>query len=64
MFRSLYGNYNEVGGVKAKDVKIYDRIGLPKPEQKLLSTADTSFNLGMVGNYIKEKFTEASRWEK
>ena len=64
MFRSLYGNYNNVGGVKVKDVKIYDRIGLPKEGQKLLSTADVSFMFGNVGNYIRNKFTQASRWEK
>lgn len=63
MFRSLYGNYNRVGGIKTNDVKIYDRVGLPKNGQTLLSTADTSFSLGKVGNYIRNKFTEASRWE-
>lgn len=63
MFRSLYGNYNKVGGIKTTDVKIYERISLPKPGQTLLSTADTSFNLGKVGDYIKQKFTDKSRWE-
>lgn len=63
MFRSLYGNYNKVGGIKTTDVKIYDRTSLPKDGQTLLSTADTSFNLGKVGDYIKHKFTDKSRWE-
>ena len=29
MFRSLYGNYAKVGGIKVDDVKIYNAAGLP-----------------------------------
>ena len=64
MFRSLYGNHHEVGGIRADDVKIHDRFSLPREGQALLSTSDTSFRCGAVGDYIKKKFTEASRWEK
>lgn len=64
MFRSLYGNYWKVGGVLAKDVKVYDRGTVPKKGQTLLSTLDDSFENGNVGNYIRERFTEPSKWEK
>ena len=63
MFRSLYGNYHKVGGIKTDDVKIHDRMTVPAEGQTLLSTSDISFRLGRVGDYIRKNFTEASRWE-
>ena len=62
MFRSLYGNYAKVGGIKADDVKIYS-AGLPQPGQALLSTSNASFKFGAVGKYIRDRFPEPSRWE-
>jgi hypothetical protein len=62
MFRSLYGNYAKVGGIKTDDVKIYS-VGLPTKGQTLLSTSDMSFRNGQVGKYIRDRFTEPSRWE-
>lgn len=62
MFRSLYGNYAEVGGIKADDVKIYN-ASLPVQGQTLISTADASFKYGRVGKIIRDRFTEPSRWE-
>ena len=63
MFRSLYGNYTEAGGVKTEDVKIYDAASLPARGQTLLSTSDASFSFGAVGKYIRDRFSEPSRWE-
>lgn len=63
MFRSLYGNYTEAGGVKTDDVKIYDPMSLPARGQTLLSTSDASFSFGAVGKYIRDRFSEPSRWE-
>ena len=63
MFRSLYGNYAKVGGIKADDVKIYS-AGLPQPGQALLSTSDASFKFGRVGKIIRDKFSERSQWEE
>lgn len=63
MFRSLYGNYAKVGGIKADDVKIYS-AGLPQPGQALLSTSDASFKHGRVGKIIRDKFSERSQWEE
>lgn len=62
MFRSLYGNYAGVGGIKADDVKIYN-ASLPVQGQTLISTADASFKYGRVGKIIRDRFTEPSRWE-
>ena len=64
MFRSLYGNYAKVGGIKVDDVKIYNAAGLPQPGQALLSTSDASFSFGRVGKIIRDKFSERSRWEE
>lgn len=64
MFRSLYGNMWNVGGVMVPDVKIHDQDGLPEEGQALLSTNDGSFRDGAVGRLLRERFPEPSRWEK
>lgn len=63
MFRSLYGNYCEVGGITVPDVKVYDLDSVPEEGQVLLSTGDVTFRNGAVGRYIRERFAEPSRWE-
>lgn len=63
MFRSLYGNYCNVGGEIAADVKIYELEGIPGQDWTFLSTCEASFESGEVGSYIKERFQEPSRWE-
>ena len=63
MFRSLYGNFWNVGGVQSKDVKIYDLQGEPAPGQQLVSTCDQSFKNGDVGAFIRSRFTDSCKWE-
>lgn len=62
MFRSLYGNQWEVGGVTCKDVKIADPDAEPSGDGAMLSTTDKSFG-GKVGGYIKEQFPKKCRYE-
>lgn len=50
-------------GVPGKDVKRYNNDDKVKMEDILLSTNDTSFK-GNVGDYIKKKFKEKSRYER
>ena len=64
MFRSLYGNYCNIGGVNKKDCKIMDLEKEPGHNAKLLSTCDNSFNKGRVGQYIRSQFTEPCKYEK
>lgn len=64
MFRSLYGNYWNVGGVKVPDVKVYDTESIPEPGQTLLSTSDGSFQDGKVGEWLKKRFPKPCKWEK
>ena len=63
MFRSLYGNYWNVGGIVTRDVKIHKTKGLPETGQLLVSTNDTSFSEGEVGKLIKSRFIEPCKWE-
>lgn len=63
MFRNLYGNYHEIGGVNKPDVKIMELNREPDHESPLLSTADKSFNEGRIGAYIREQFPERSKYE-
>lgn len=63
--RSLYGNevYYTDYCEQIKDVKIYNMIQIPKEDQLFVSTTDASFNLGAVGDYIRNKFPEPCEYE-
>lgn len=62
MFRSLYGNYYDLGGTLMDDVKIINLERCPE-DPKYLSTDDRSFSKGKVGEFIREAFPEPSRFE-
>ena len=63
MFRSLYGNMNDVGGIDTPDVKIAVIDKEPDHDAELLSTADNSWLVGRVGEYIREAFPDRSEYE-
>lgn len=63
MFRALYGNDNEIGGIDAPDVKIHTSGDLIPEGAAFVSTSDSSFINGEVGKQIRALFTEKSRWE-
>ena len=62
MFRSLYGNYANIGGVQRKDVKINDVATVPDETLDLLSSSDKSIH-GEVGRFLAERFPEPCRYE-
>ena len=64
MFRSLYGNYAEIGGIQHNDVKIVEiNKGIPEGAD-FVSTSDTSFNCGNVGTQIVKMFPEPCKYER
>lgn len=65
MFRCLYGNMHNIGGKNRKtDVKISTIYEEYDGKSIYLSTTDESFRNGNAGNWIREHFTEPSRWER
>ena len=62
MFRSLYGNMHEIGGVISKDVKIQDGA-VPTGAEALISTNDLSFRDGAVGQFIRDAFPDKCKYE-
>ena len=64
MFRSLYGNYAEIGGIAMQDVKITAPEAAPTGEEQMLSTSDRSWKDGKVGEYIREQFKEPCKYER
>lgn len=60
--RSLYGNYYQIGGQKALDVKVWRGVNKWNRSSTFLSTDDLSFR-GRVGEFIKNKFPERSKYE-
>ena len=60
--RSVYGNFTETPHIQKKDVKVYDLETVPRAPD-FLSTNDTIFNNGKVGEYIRRRFTKPSRFE-
>lgn len=61
MFRSVYGNYYNVGGEQMKDCKIADDRE-PDHDAVFLSTSEGSFEKN-VGAFIKSVFTEECEYE-
>ncbi len=64
MFRSLYGNYWHVAGHQGKDVKIYENVGIPGEDWEMVSTSNTSFADGAVGDWIRQRFPEPCKYER
>ena len=63
MFRSLYGNHRQIGGIETKDCK-FGTIREPKTmDSEFLSTSDEAFRSQPIGEYIRAQFKEPSRWE-
>lgn len=62
-FRSVYGNYWEVPGEFHNDIKITELDKVPDDSYIFLSTNETSFNKGKVGEYIRERFPNPSKYE-
>lgn len=60
--RSIYGNVNSIPTIQRDDVKIYDLETVPT-EADFISTNDETFTKGKVGEYIRSKFPEPSRYE-
>ena len=65
MQRALYGNYWKVGGVSRSDMKVMlSNYSVDKIKNwPFLSTSDDSFARGNVGQYIRDKFPNKSRFE-
>ena len=63
MFRSLYGNYNNVDGIHRTDCKITELNARMEPEAAFLSTSNNSFKLGEVGKQIREAFPDPCKYE-
>ena len=63
MFRCLYGNMYDVGNVDEPDVKIRSIFEEWDGRSWCMSTSDTMFRDGIAGQYIRDRFTRASRFE-
>lgn len=63
MFRSLYGNYWNIGGKNRADVKISTIDELPSDNADFVSTSDESFKRGAIGRYIRTTFKTKSTYE-
>ena len=62
MFRSVYGNYWNVGGRQMADVKITDSRQ-PDKNATFISTSEHSFEKCAVGEYIRSVFGEKCEYE-
>ena len=67
MTRALYGNYWKIGGVSKHDMKImtidYPKMKAVETKWDFVSTADQSFEIGVVGEFLKKRFDKRSRFE-
>lgn len=66
-FRSLYGNYWQIGGSNMPDrkVKVLDYSNIDNVRfWNFLSTSDKSFKEGNIGEFVRGKFTNKSKYER
>lgn len=63
MFRALYGNYWHIKAKDDLDCKIRRCDRTLKPNKQFISTSDLSFNHGIIGAQLKERFKFRSRFE-
>ena len=62
MFRSIYGNYAQIGGSYHDDVKVMSMDSEINPELDFLSTANKTFG-GTAERFLAERFPEPCRYE-
>ena len=63
MYRCLYGNYKQIGGVNKRDMK-YNRHDTLKITSSIVSTSDVAFKNKNIGKLIREQFKEKSIFER
>ncbi len=63
MYRCLYGNYKQIGGVNSQDVKFH-RTDTDEIKTTFVSTSDESFKNKNVGKLIREAFPEPCKYER
>lgn len=61
--RSLYGNLAAIGGGQMRDVKVLQRGWAFPQKGTFLSTMPESFRSGVVGDHIRQRFPEPSKYE-
>lgn len=64
MFRSLYGNHHAIGGQEIPDCKCGLLGQTFDEEAAFLSTSDTTWIRGRVGEFIRETFRDKCKYEK
>jgi hypothetical protein len=63
--RTLYGNFQDLGGLTVTDCKVWNTNRMLYPqEHPFLSTNDQAFKRGHVGYRIRQMFPEPQPWEK
>lgn len=64
MFRTIYGNYWNIGGKQMPDMKILRVSQKIDESAPYLSSDDASFMDREIGKYVKARFTERSKYEQ
>lgn len=63
MYRCLYGNVNNIGGIEYHDRK-YHKSDCASLDYPYISTSDYSFKNLNVGKIIRDTFTEPTKYER
>lgn len=61
--RTFYGNVFNVGGKQINDVKLANPHQRPETEGIFLSSNDSSFANGFIGDYVRSRFPEPCKYE-
>lgn len=63
-YRTLYGNYYQLGGVQEPDVKVSNLTHTWEDGQRFVSSSDKSFTRGSVGHALRKTFLNKSAYER
>lgn len=61
--RTIYGNMNKLASKRMDDIKILSLEKVPTGEETFLSTVDSSFHQGRVGQYVRKRFLDPCQCE-
>lgn len=63
LWRTMYGNYYHIGGREVGDAKVSSASSLANRDAVFLSSLDSSFRDGAIGELVRGAFSDKSQYE-
>lgn len=63
LWRTMYGNYYQLGGREVDDAKVANSFGSINHDATFLSSLDSSFRDGAIGKFVCDTFPDKGQYE-